>query len=149
MKSAVVRMHGIAGGLAMVAIATFWGATVVSEVLGNEAAIASVKQGILWGMAVLIPLLIATGASGVRLGGKWKSPAIVAKKRRMPFIALNGVLVLVPSAVFLAMRAGEGNFDAAFYGVQALELAAGAANLVLLGLNMRDGLRLRARRKAV
>jgi hypothetical protein len=38
-----------------------------------------------------------------------------------------------------------GEFDTAFYAVQALELAAGAANITLLGLNMRDGLRMKGR----
>jgi hypothetical protein len=34
-------------------------------------------------------------------------------------------------------------FDGAFVAVQALELLAGALNITLLSLNMRDGLRLR------
>ena len=33
--------------------------------------------------------------------------------------------------------------DSVFHTVQALELAAGAANISLLGLNMRDGLRMK------
>jgi hypothetical protein len=33
-------------------------------------------------------------------------------------------------------------FDTSFYFVQTLELAAGAANITLLGLNLRDGLRM-------
>jgi hypothetical protein len=36
-------------------------------------------------------------------------------------------------------------FDALFYAVQALELAAGAVNIALLSLNMRDGLRMTGR----
>ena len=67
------------------------------------------------------------------------------KARRMPFIAANGVLILIPSALFLASKASAGSFDASFYLVQAVELIAGAANIVLLGLNMRDGLRLTGR----
>jgi hypothetical protein len=63
----------------------------------------------------------------------------------MPIIALNGLLVLVPAAVFLAGRASAGRFDAIFYVVQAIELIAGAANLMLIGLNMRDGSRLTGR----
>ena len=58
---------------------------------------------------------------------------------------LNGVCVLVPCALFLAWKARAGAFDAPFVAVQALELAAGFANLVLIGLNMRDGLRLSGR----
>jgi hypothetical protein len=62
----------------------------------------------------------------------------------MPLIAANGVLVLIPSALFLAFKARAGEFDTSFYAVQALELAAGAANIALLGLNMRDGLKMKS-----
>ncbi len=37
----------------------------------------------------------------------------------------------------------QGEFDANFYAVQALELAAGAVNITLLGFNLRDGLRMK------
>jgi hypothetical protein len=71
-----------------------------------------------------------------------------AKKKRMPLIAANGLLVLLPCALLLNHWAAAGSFGAAFYAVQALELAAGALNLTLMGLNMRDGLRLTGRRRA-
>ena len=57
----------------------------------------------------------------------------------MPFIADNGILILIPAALFLASKAKAAAFDTTFYAVQALELFAGATNVVLLGLNMRDG----------
>ncbi len=63
----------------------------------------------------------------------------------MPLIAANGVLVLIPSALFLASKARAAEFDAGFYAVQALELVAGATNITLLGLNMRDGLKMKGR----
>ena len=66
----------------------------------------------------------------------------------MPVIALNGLLVLLPSAFYLNAKAQAGEFDALFYGVQALELLAGAINLTLMGLNLRDGLRLAGRSPA-
>jgi hypothetical protein len=59
-------------------------------------------------------------------------------------IALNGLLVLVPLAVFVHLKAAQGAFDGLFYGAQVIELIAGAANLWLIGLNARDGLRLRS-----
>jgi hypothetical protein len=58
----------------------------------------------------------------------------------MKVIAANGVLVLVPAALFLAVRARGGQLDAVFMLVQAIEVAAGAANIALLSLNMRDGI---------
>lgn len=56
-----------------------------------------------------------------------------------------GILVLVPSAIFLNLWAAQGMFDTRFYLVQGLELLAGAINLRLMGLNIRDGLCLSGR----
>lgn len=57
----------------------------------------------------------------------------------------NGVLVLIPCAIFLDRWASVGVFDASFYLVQAIELIAGAVNLTLMAMNIRDGLRLSGR----
>ena len=66
----------------------------------------------------------------------------------MPFIAANGLFILLPCAFFLYYRAVAGQFDAVFYAAQTLELLAGATNLLLLGLSMRDGLAIRRPRAA-
>ncbi|MDP5208296.1 CDGSH iron-sulfur domain-containing protein [Microbulbifer sp. 2205BS26-8] len=126
-------------------IATFWTSTVVSELIGHQAAITAVKNGIVWGMLVLIPSMVIAGGSGMSLGQRRGDQGVVAKKKRMPIIALNGLIVLLPSAVFLASKANAGSFDSVFYAVQTLELIAGATNLTLMGLNIRDGLRLTGR----
>jgi hypothetical protein len=60
-------------------------------------------------------------------------------------LLIPALLVLVPSALFLASKANAGSFDNTFYGVQGLELLLGAGNITLLSLNMRDGLRLTGR----
>ena len=137
------RIHAFAGALALITICIFWSATAITELFGNVEAIAAVKNGILTGMLVLIPSMAAAGASGFSLGKGWRSPAVQRKKQRMKIIAANGVLILVPSAVFLASKAGAGQFDAAFVAVQAIEMIAGAVNITLLSLNMRDGLAVR------
>lgn len=142
------RIHPLSGGLAFLTIVIFWSATVGAELFGGPAQVAQVKTLILWGMALLIPAMMLVGASGFRLGARATAPLIVAKRRRMPVIALNGLLVLVPSAVFLQARAAAGQFDTAFWAVQGLELAAGALNITLMALSLRDGLRLAARRRA-
>jgi hypothetical protein len=51
-------------------------------------------------------------------------------------------VVLIPCAVFLDRWASAGAFDISFYVVQGVELFAGAINLSLMGMNMRDGLRM-------
>ncbi len=137
------KIHAFAGGLALLTICIFWSVTVITELFGNASAIAAVKNGILAGMLVLVPAMAIAGGSGFSLGKGWRNPAVQRKKQRMKIIAANGILILVPSAVFLASKAGAGEFDAAFVAVQAIELAAGAVNITLLSLNMRDGLALR------
>jgi hypothetical protein len=141
-------IHAVAGSVAMMSIAAFWTATVATELAGDAALIASVKQGVLVGMAVLVPALMATGGSGFALAKSWRGRVVEAKKKRMMLAAANGLLILLPSAVLLATWSSSGRFDDWFVAVQSLELAAGATNFVLLGLNMRDGLRMRSRRLA-
>jgi hypothetical protein len=141
----IKTLHPIAGIIAFLTILCFWLSTIVVELGGNPTAISSVKLGVLWGLLLLIPSIAIAGASGFKLGGKSLHPGVVIKRKRMPFIALNGIVVLVPCAIFLQQRASFGLFDQTFTVVQALELAAGALNLTLLGLNIRDGFRLTRR----
>jgi hypothetical protein len=63
----------------------------------------------------------------------------------MPLIAGNGLLILIPAAFTLASLASHAPFGSLFYAVQAVELIAGAVNLALMSLNIRDGLRLTKR----
>ncbi len=139
------RIHPIAGMIGFLTILAFWTSTALSELSGSVQAIAAVKQAIPWGFLILVPALIFTGASGFRMAGAFPNGRILAKKRRMPFIAGNGLLILIPCALYLAMLASRGEFGNMFYAVQAVELVAGAVNLALMALNIRDGLRLTAR----
>jgi len=138
-------VHPIAGALAILTIATFWLSTALSELFGTQAVVTAVKTAIPWGFLLLIPSLAAAGGSGFGLAKGRRAGLLGAKIKRMPLIAANGILVLIPSALFLAFKAKAAEFDAVFYTVQALELAAGATNITLLGLNMRDGLALKGR----
>jgi hypothetical protein len=138
-------IHPVAGVLAILTIATFWLSTALSELFASEAIVTVVKTAIPWGFLLLIPALAAAGGSGFALAKGRRAGLIATKINRMPLIAANGILVLIPSALFLASKARATEFDASFYAVQALELAAGAANITLLGLNMHDGLRMKGR----
>lgn len=138
-------LHPIAGFVGMVTIATFWLSTIAVEAFGGSAAVLAVKTAIPWGLLVLVPALAITGATGFRMGGRSAHPLITAKRRRMLVIALNGLLVLVPCALFLQARAAAGDFGGTFALVQAIELLAGAVNLTLMGLSMRDGFALTRR----
>jgi len=138
-------IHPVAGGLAILTIASFWFSTALSELFGSPATITAVKTAIPWGFLVLIPALAAVGATGFALSKGRRVGLIGTKLRRMRVIAANGILILIPSALFLAAKARAAEFDTAFYLVQALELVAGATNIALLGLNMRDGLKIKGR----
>jgi len=141
------RVHPIAGIAGFLIILTFWTTTVASELFGSLETVVAVKRAIPWGFLVLVPALAIAGGTGFRMAGASSEPMISAKKRRMPLIAGNGILILMPSALYLAMLASRGEFGSLFYSVQAIELVFGAANLSLMSLNIRDGLRLVGRLK--
>lgn len=139
------KIHAIAGVIGFLCILTFWTSTAYSELFASHETVASVKAMILRGMFILVPAMAIAGGLGMSIGAKWKSPLAVAKKKRMPIIAVNGLFILLPSAFFLANKSGAGAFDVWFYTVQVVELIAGALNLSLMGLNIRDGLRMTGR----
>ncbi len=138
-------LHPVAGVTAMLTIAGFWLSTVCAELWGDAAIIAAVKTAIPWGFLLLVPALAATGGSGFVLAKGRRAGLVGAKAKRMPLIAANGILVLIPAALFLAFKAKAGEFDTVFYIVQAIELVAGSINLTLLALNLRDGLKIKGR----
>ncbi len=139
------RIHAAAGVIGFLCILTFWTSTVASELFGSHETITAVKHAVLWGMWLLVPSMAAAGGTGFKLLGSRTDALALAKKRRMMVIGPNGVLVLIPCAFYLANLAAKGQFTATFYAVQAIELVAGLVNLTLMGLNIRDGLRLTGR----
>jgi flagellar biosynthesis component FlhA len=140
------RLHLTASMLALFCIATFFLSTILVETMGARQSIAQLKHLIVSpGLWVLIPTMVLAGASGMLLSRSRQGRLVGSKKKRMPFISANGLLVLVPCAIALNVWAATGRFDTWFYIVQVIELIAGAVNLTLMGLNVRDGLRLSGR----
>ncbi len=139
------RVHAIAGGIGFLMILLFWTSTAISEMFASHETIAMVKALILKGMFILIPAMAIAGGSGTVMGRNRTDALAGAKKKRMPIIAMNGLLILLPSAWFLAGKTAAGEFDSTFYVVQVVELIAGAANLTMMGLNIRDGLTMTGR----
>ncbi|MBK1635750.1 hypothetical protein [Rhodovulum adriaticum] len=133
------KLHAAAGTLGMGLIALFWTSTVWVELFGTPQGIATVKTNIVQGLWLLVPALAAAGIGGAQSARNRRGPIIQAKTRRMRIAGLNGLLILVPSALFLAGKAQMADFDGAFYAVQTVELLAGAVNMRLLWLNLRDG----------
>ena len=139
------RIHAMAGVLAFATILAFLSSSLAAELWGSAGAIAGVKRTIAWALLILVPALIATGASGFTMAGPSPKGVLAGKLKRMRLIAGNGIVVLLPSVLFLGWKSAQGEFDTAFVAVQIVEFAAGSANLVLMGLNIRDGLRLTRR----
>lgn len=147
MKTTVI--HALCGSIAMLSIATFWTSTLVSELFLGHAAVALVKHAIAFvGIPVLTVAMMVTGATGRRLARGRQGRLLAQKQRRMPVLAGNGLLVMLPAAFFLCFKAAGGQFDLAFYLVQGIELGVGLVQLTLMGRNLLDGLRLSGRLRA-
>lgn len=96
------QVHLAAALLATLTIATFFLSTVAVELFGAHDAVASAKALIVMpGLFILVPAFAATGGSGLFLSKSRQGRLVEAKKKRMPFIAANGLLVLVPCAIVL------------------------------------------------
>lgn len=147
-RARLVRAHATASFAAVFILASFWTSTVVSELFFDWAAVGRVKTAIVGAIPFLMVALATAGATGSRLVAAPTRGLPKQKLQRLRVIASNGMLCLVPCAVILWQLSRQAEPSGWFYGVQALELAAGAVNLTLIGLNVRDGRRLRRPRRA-
>jgi hypothetical protein len=139
-------IHAIASTSAMLLIATFWTSTMVSELFLDMSAVVVVKHYIArYGLVCLVVLMAVTGGTGFALAKGRQGRLIEEKKKRMPRIGVNGLLIMIPCAIFLNTKAADGAFDTWFYTVQVLELVVGVVQLTLMGKNFRAGLRLSGR----
>lgn len=137
------KFHLFSATLSTLCIGTFFASSILVELFGSQEAIVAVKHLIMNpGLFVLVPAIAITGGTGFALSKNRKGLIVNDKKRRMPFIGANGMLILIPSAIFLDQLASAGAFGTKFYFVQGLELLAGAVNLSLMSMNMRDGLKM-------
>ncbi len=142
-------VHRFAGIVAPLCVTTFLVSTSLVGLFGSHAALAQVKSLIVSpGLLILIPALALAGGSGAFLSRNRKGALVAAKKSRMPFIAANGLFVLVPCALLLNYWAQRELVGPLFVAVQALELIAGSVNLTLMTRNIIDGLRLSGRIRA-
>lgn len=135
--------------MGMLLIATFWISTLVSELFLDRVAVVMIKHCIaMYGLAFLVVLQLMTSGSGFALGKGRRGRLLEEKKKRMPIIGANGVLIMIPAAIFLNAKASAGEFDAWFYAIQTVELAVGLVQLTLMGRNFRAGLSLSGRLRA-
>lgn len=141
------KFHPIIATIAFLTILTFWASTIITELVGDTNLITMVKLCILYGMLILIPSMALSGISGFRLHGSRQSRILTKKATRMKIIAANGICILVPAAFFLYHKAQHHNLDTSFWIIQIIELLAGATNITLMTLNIKDGFKLTGRFK--
>ncbi|MBN8186907.1 hypothetical protein JF540_09415 [Salipiger thiooxidans] len=144
-RSRLVTLHGVSGAAALGLVACFWSLALWCELGAPAATVVVLRQVILYALPLRVLALATAGASGARLAGRVPGLAARAKLRRMRLAAVNGLLVLIPAAVLLGLRARAGDLSGPFATVQAVEFCAGAVNIVLLGRNLAAGLAMRAR----
>lgn len=141
------QVHAAAGIIAFCLIGSFFIGSLVSELSGNLVWIVAVKRTVfysMWAMVLLVPLV---ALSGRRLAGKSHNATVENKRKRMRWIAPNGVL-LVTLGSYLYYKVSQQEFDSLFMCAQLVELALGFTNLLLLGSMIRDGFRLKRQYKS-
>lgn len=149
MKVSLKTLHRISALLAFLLITSFFTSTVISEWLGETSHIVWVKTAISYAVWGLIPLMAITGITGAKMAPNVKSGPIAAKKKRMPIIALNGLFILLPAALYLKHLAVSGQFDMTFYVIQGVEFVAGLTNITLMILSLRNAWQLTKKESAL
>ena len=141
-----LTIQRVATFMATLCIITFLLSTLSVEIFGSLESVAKIKSMIVSpGLFILIPAMVIAGATGFSLSKGRKGKLVEAKKKRMPIIALNGLIVLVPAAITLNNWAAVGSFDQVFYSVQVLEVIAGTVNATLMIKSILDGRKLTRR----
>ena len=86
--------------------------------------------------------MIATGLTANKLYPGILKGQFKIKQIRLKIAAANGVLILLPAAIVLARWSELSEFGVLYWTVQALEIIVGLINITMIGLNIRDGIRL-------
>lgn len=136
------NIHKTAAILALVLITSFLTSTIIADLLATPQQIAHVKSTILMFIPGLILAMMVTGISAKKLYPGAIKGVFKIKQTRMKVAGINGVIILLPAAIILARWSALGQFDGLYWTVQILEIIAGMTNLTMIGLNIRDGIRL-------
>lgn len=145
-RKTVVTAHFVATIIAGITIVTFFSLSLVAEIKGDIQFIKSVKTFILYALPVMVIAMPMLKVTGDKLAGKSTNPIILAKKKRMRLMIVNGV-VLITLAVFLYYRSHFHEIDPVFVIAQIAEFGFGLGNLTLIVLNARSGLQLSGKLK--
>lgn len=135
-------LHKYAAVCAFMLIAIFFTSSVAADLWGSFEIITQVKQGIFSCVFLLVLAMMTTGITAKKIYRAKPAGMFAVKEKRMKIAAANGAIILLPAAYFLALWSANGQFDQVYWAVQIAELIAGFINAVLMGLNIRDGIRL-------
>ncbi|WP_240008012.1 hypothetical protein [Pseudaquidulcibacter saccharophilus] len=142
----ISKVHKTAAIVAFLCLVSFWTLSLITEINADKAFFGFVRTYIFYTMFVMIAAIIITAVTGFKIAKKMRGPIIENKKKRMPFIGLNGAIVLLPLAIILFMysnetilKGQEGMVDT----LRLIELIFGAINIILISLNIKDGLKLK------
>ena len=135
-----ISLHRVAGLMALGITVLFWLGTTLTLALGSYAVVAGMKLTILYGITFQLMALLVAGLSGRLLAiNRLREPVVARKLKRMLTAGAISFVVLLPSAVYLALKIQGAAPDFHWKLAQAAELVAGAAVILLLALNARDG----------
>lgn len=81
-RSTVRRVHLAASTGALLIVASFLGATLAVETVGDESDVASVKHWIARALVVFVPVVVVAAITGRRLAGRSRGPIVSRKLRR-------------------------------------------------------------------
>lgn len=142
----IVKAHFIATIAAGITIVTFFSLSLVAELRGDVQLIKNVKAFILYALPVMVVAMPMLKITGDKLAGKSTNPIILAKKKRMKLMIINGIC-LITLAVFLYYRSHFHTIDNVFFIAQLAEFVFGLGNLTLIFLNAKNGMQLSGKLK--
>jgi hypothetical protein len=131
-------IHKASGVSALLLISTFFLSSVYAELNGELNVILTIKTFIVFTMPLMLVLMPTCAITGKKIAGKSKSPIVKSKNSRVKFIAFNGI-VLIILAIILYNKVVDGRIDQTFLILQFVEFAFGFANIIMLGLMIKDG----------
>jgi hypothetical protein len=120
-RKTILKSHIIATSVGALTIGCFFSFSLIAEIMGNQEFIKQVKTGIVYCLPVLLFAMPILGITGKKLAGKFKSPIVATKMKRMKFVAFNGI-IFISLAIYLYFRAVNNNIDSTFLYVQIIEL---------------------------
>ncbi|MDL1913077.1 MAG: hypothetical protein FDW93_00910 [Bergeyella sp.] len=140
-RKIIVRIHLIATIIAALTIATFFTLSLIAEIKGDKILIKGVKAFILCALPIMVLAMPTLKITGDQLAGKSKNLLVLAKVKRMKWVIVNGMGLML-LAVFLYYRSHYQSIDDIFFVAQIAEFGLGLTNLTIVILNARDGFQL-------